>query len=44
MDKRVTRTVASLLMNLQNIPEGARELFVAPEGHYIIGIDYSGLR
>lgn len=27
--------------NLQNIPEGARELFVAPEGRYIIGIDYS---
>ena len=40
----VTGRFSSDNPNLQNIPEGARELFVAPEGRYIIGIDFSGLR
>lgn len=40
----VTGRFSSDNPNLQNIPEGARELFVAPEGRYIIGIDYSRLR
>lgn len=37
----VTGRFSSESPNLQNVPEGAREMFVAPEGRYIIGIDYS---
>lgn len=37
----VTGRFSSDSPNLQNVPEGAREMFVAPEGRYIIGIDFS---
>lgn len=30
-------------LNAQNIPEEARRLFVAPEGHVFVGADYSNL-
>lgn len=37
----VTGRFSSSNPNLQNIPQKARKMFVAPEGRLIIGIDYS---
>lgn len=37
----VTGRFASSNPNLQNIPYNARQMFVAPEGKIIVGIDYS---
>lgn len=40
----VTGRFSSSNPNLQNIPEKARKMFIAPKGKVLIGIDYSGLR
>lgn len=37
----VTSRFSSKNPNLQNLPQGARPLFKASDGHYIYGIDYS---